>query len=161
MTITTLKIDGLKELDLALKRLPYEIQGKPLRSATSRAARLIRDEAIARAPEDTGNLKESIYRYRSRSQSMPGREVFLVGVRRGPRRRYANTRYNRRKGRVGKTYFEQGKAFYWRFLEFGTAKMQKRPFLRPAFEENKMAAVDLIKERLRIEIDKAARKYAR
>ena len=161
MSSVLMKINGLKELDLAMARLPYEIQGKPLRAATSRAAKLIRDEAIARAPEDTGNLKESIYRYRSRSQSLPGREVFIVGVRRGPRRRYANTRFNRRKGRVGKTYFEQGKAFYWRFLEFGTAKMQKRPFLRPAFEDNKVAAVNVIKERLRIEIDKAARKYAR
>lgn len=33
-----------------------------------------------------------------------------------------------------------GDTYYWRFLEFGTAKMAARPFLRPAFDPEKIQA---------------------
>lgn len=66
--------------------------------------------------------------------------------------------------RHGKKYRHQGKrgnlsqdAWYWRFLEFGTRKMQARPFLRPALEAKRREAVDAIKERLSLQIETEAK----
>lgn len=157
MTVS-IEIKGLKELQKALEQLPKEIQARPLRSAVSAGAKVIMDEAIARAPEgDTGNLKDSIYRYRSRKQSATGKETFLVGVRKG-KGTYGDTRRNRRLGIVGKKYITQGKAFYWRFIEFGTRFIQAKPFMRPAYESKKLEAAETIKERLKKAIDTQARK---
>ncbi len=41
--------------------------------------------------------------------------------------------------------------------EFGTKKQQATPFLAPALEENKEAAIDAMAERLQRELDKAAK----
>jgi HK97 gp10 family phage protein len=156
-----IKVDGLKELEKALMELPKEIQGRPLRSAVSGAAGLIAKRAKEKVPVgETGNLKSAIFRYRSRRNSATGRETFFVGIRQG-KAQYKDTALNRRKGRVGKKYNTQGEAYYWRFLEFGTAKMSKKPFLRPAFEENKQGAVDIMKERLRKAIDNQVKKLAK
>lgn len=161
MTSFSIKIDGLKELEKALKELPLEIQKRPLRSAISAGAKVIADEAISRAPEgETGNLRKALYRYRSRRQSATGKETFLVGVRKG-KGIYGNTRLNRRLNRVGKKYTTQGEAYYWRFLEFGTSKMSAQPFLRPAYENAKERAVKVIKERLGKSIEQQARKLAK
>lgn len=155
------KIDGLKELQNALEQLPKEIQGRPLRSAVSAAAKVVVDDVKTRVPVgETGNLKTAVYRYRSRRNSATGRETFFVGIRQG-KAQYKDTAYNRRKGRVGKSYKTAGEAYYWRFLEFGTAKMQARPFLRPAFEAQKSRAVEVMKERLGKAIQTQAKKLAK
>ena len=72
--------------------------------------------------------------------------------------KYADTANNRRLKRVGKTYQTRGLAYYWRFLEFGTSKLSAKPFLRPAFEAKKDAAVDAIKAKLAEAIEKTAAK---
>lgn len=143
----SVKIDGLKELQEALNQLPLKIQGKPLRSAVGAAAKVVMDEAKRRVPQDSGQLKKAIYRGRSRSMSGTGKETYVVAVRKG-KAKYANTRKNRRFNRVGKTYQTRGLAYYWRFLEFGTAKMPARPFLRPAFEATKEQAARVLKQKL-------------
>lgn len=156
----TVKIDGLKDLERYLKQLPEEIQKRPLRSAVSAGAKVILDEAKSRVPVDTGNLRKSLYRYRSRRDSPKGKETFLVGVRKG-KAQYANTAYNRRKGRVGKTYITQGEAYYWRFLEFGTSKIQAKRFIRDSFEQKKREAVDTMKTMLLKSIELQAKKLVR
>jgi HK97 gp10 family phage protein len=150
-------IKGLKELQAALNQLPREVQKRPLRAAVSAAAKVIQDEAKRRAPIDTGNLRKAVYRTRSRSGSGTGQETFLVAVKKG-KAEYANTARNRRLNRVGKKYQTQGEAYYWRFLEFGTAKMAAKPFLRPAFENKKQMAVDVLKQKLGDAITKTAMK---
>ena len=157
----SVQVTGLKELEKALQQLPKEIQGRPLRSAVSAAAKVIVDDVKSRVPVgETGNLKTAVYRYRSRRNSATGRETFFVGIRQG-KAQYKDTAYNRRKGRVGKNYKTAGEAYYWRFLEFGTAKMQAKPFLRPSFEANKSRAVEVIKERLGKAIQTQAKKLAK
>lgn len=46
------------------------------------------------------------------------------------------------------------KAFYWRFLEFGTRYLPKRAFIRPAFDAEKDATVTRYGVRLAREIDR-------
>lgn len=154
-----IKVEGLAELAKALKALPAEIAGKnggPLRKAIGRAAVVIRDDARRRAPVDTGNLRDNIIAVRKR-KSPQGTEGYFVEVRR-KRRKYANTRANRRKGRVGKTYENLGEAYYGMFVELGTAKMPDQPFLRPAFESKKAEAVETFRVELAKGIEQAAKK---
>jgi len=139
--------------------LPIRIANRGLRASVYAGAKVIRDEARARAPKAAqslgpkqpppGTLKRSVIMKHIRELSSGGRQTFYVMV------------------RHGKKYQKQGKrgtlsqdAWYWRFLEFGTRKMAARPFLRPALEARRTQAVDAIKERLRqrIEIEATALK---
>lgn len=154
----TVKVTGLKELEKALMELPKEVAQRPLRAAVNAGAKVVMDEAKNRAPQgETGNLRKAIYRTRTRRGSGTGKETYVVGVRKG-KMKYADTANNRRLKRVGKTYQTRGLAYYWRFLEFGTSKLSARPFLRPAFEAKKDAAVDAIKAKLAEAIEKTAAK---
>jgi len=64
--------------------------------------------------------------------------------------------------RAGKRYRKRDvDAYYWRFVEFGTAKMAARPFMRPAFEAKKGDALEAIKGRLADRIKTYERKGRR
>lgn len=152
----SVRIEGLKELAAALRALPEKVARNGLRAGVYAGAKVIQDEARLRAPVYTGpveqghpppgTLKRSIIMKQIREESGPRNQVFYVLV------------------RSGKKYRKQGKkgdksqdAFYWRWVEFGSMKMAARPFLRPAFEAKKQAAVEAMKEKLaeRVEQDAA------
>lgn len=145
--VETVRIEGLAQLDRALRELPQRLASRGLRASVYAGAKVIRDEARARAPKAAqslgakqpppGTLKRSVIMKHIRELSVGGRQTFYVLV------------------RHGKKYRSQGKrgtlsqdAWYWRFLEFGTRKMSARPFLRPALESRRREAVSAIKERL-------------
>lgn len=151
-----IQISGLKELEQAMRQLPDKLQQRPLRAAVNAAAQVVKKQARANVPVDTGLLKKDIIVTRSRRRSAPGRETYLVMVRE-KKKKYADTRRNRRANRVGKTYTVQGDAYYWRFLEFGTVKMPARPFMRRAFENTKNQQIDALKTKLSESIEKLAR----
>lgn len=155
------RVEGLDGVLERLQALPAAVGAKgggPARAALAKGARVFRDQAIANAPRDTGLLQESIVARRdSKPQMVGASEAYFVGVRRKARR-YANTKRNRGKGRAGKTYFVDGTAFYWLWVEFGSEKMSARPFLRPAFESRKEDAMNTIVAELHAGIDRAVRK---
>lgn len=146
-------VEGLKELDRLLRALPEKVAGNALATAVSAGARVIRDEAIARAPVDTGALKSQIFTKRLRSSSA-AEKMSIVGVR-GGLAKYANTKKNRRSGKAGQAYKTDGKTFYWKFIEFGTSKMAAKPFLRPAFDAKEHEAVKAMTDKLDERIQKA------
>lgn len=157
-----IKIEGLAELAKRLRELPSELSGKnggPLRKAIGRASVVIRDEARRRAPVDTGNLRDNIIAVRKR-KSPQGNEGYFIEVRR-KRRKYANTRANRRKQRAGMTYESMGEAYYGMFIELGTAKMPAQPFLRPAFESKKVEAVEVFRAEFAKAVAAAEKKVRR
>jgi HK97 gp10 family phage protein len=153
----SMKVEGLRELNKALQELPLQVRGRPLRSATQKAAAVIRNEARARVPVDTGLLKREIITSRSRRQSGEGRETYSIMVKQLTKK-YADTKANRRNKRVNKKYKVEGLAYYWRFIEFGTSKMAARPFLRKAFETKQREAVEVLRKALGDAIQKQARK---
>lgn len=143
------EVKGLRELMLALEKLPQEIQKKPVQQALRAAAKPMRDTAIANAAvfRKTGTVEKNIKVVRSKVYN--GKN-FVYGV----VLRVLNTSKRRRaKG--------MGDPFYWKFLEFGTSTAPARPFLRPAFDGNKDRAVQIIKERLAKAIETEARKLNR
>mgnify|MGYP000843958071 FL=1 len=159
-------IAGLDTFAQALKLLPNNISRRVLRGAVAAAGKVIRDEAKARAPVHSGpvakghpppgTLKRAIALGRSNRLSKPGKEVFHVFV-----------RNSAVAGSKGKKVIAGGKfdAYYWRYIEFGTSKMAARPFLRPAFEAKKEAAIEAltqyIAERFPQEAEKLGWKWIR
>lgn len=158
------RVEGIKEVADRLRALPPELGSKgggPIRSALFAGAKVLREAAKARAPRKTGNLVQNIILYRHRNPKAEGAtEHYSVGMRKGTRR-FANSARNRRKGQALKKFKTAGAAYYGRFLELGTAKMAARPFLRPAFEENKEAAVEAFRARFLKAVEAAERKLAK
>lgn len=131
------KIEGLEALKDALRELPERVARNALRAAVSAGAAEIRNEARNLAPVDTGEMKRDIQIKRERDDRGVLSARYSVFVRSGKKSRLVG------KGRnVGKD------SFYWRFVEFGTAKMAAHPFMRPAFEHKKEVAVQAIQDKL-------------
>jgi HK97 gp10 family phage protein len=133
------RVTGLSQLARALQELPLNLQRNGLRKAVARGAMLVRNDARARAPVKTGEMRRNILIKRART---PDAQIatYEVFVRSGKKARLA-------KG--AKKRDVHSDPFYWRFVEFGTSKMAARPFLRPAFEATKYDAVDEIERVLR------------
>lgn len=133
MADLSVEIVGLRELDRALQELAWPAARRALRKGMRKGANVIREEARAKARVKTGNLRKSI-RTRERSEEA-GNMRFAVEI---PRR-----------------------AFYGRFLEYGTSKMAAKPFLRPAAEGKTEEAVtamrDALAEAINLELSRARR----
>ena len=155
-----LEIRGLDGLLASLRELPKQLQGKAVQAGMRKGGNIIRDDARARVARDTGLLASQIVVRRASAKSRrkagvgQGGEYYTVGVRTGKKVKYANTKRNRRQGRVGKLYEQRGWAHYWRFLEFGTKKMRSRPFLTPAAEARGPQAAQVTIDETRNAIDK-------
>lgn len=135
----TMQLVGFKELADKLKRLPQKVARNGLRAAVSAGAAVIRNEARDMAPVDTGEMKKDIQIKRERDDRNAQGLVasYSVFVRSGKKSRIA-----------GRSRDIDKDSFYWKFLEFGTSKMAAQPFMRPAFEAKKEAAVEAIGKKL-------------
>jgi HK97 gp10 family phage protein len=140
-------VKGLSQLSAALKELPLRLARNALRQSVAKGALVIRDEAKVRAPVSSGpvkpgdplpgTLRRAIVIKHDAERSNAFSQTYVVAVRQG--KRY------RRRGKKGNRSQD---AYYWRWVEFGTVKMSARPFLRPAFEAKKQAALAAIIEYL-------------
>ncbi len=130
-------VKGLSDLVAAMNGLPDKVRVNGLRRAVSSGAVIVRNDARARAPVDTGEMRKDIQVKRER---VPDAYVatYSVHVRSGKRSRLS-----------GRARDVDKDSFYWKFVEFGTAKMAAQPFLRPAFEAKKQEAADKIISTLR------------
>lgn len=131
----TLEISGLKELADKMRSLGPELNKKALRAGVSAAARIVRDDARARNPDDTGKTEKAIISKYVKKESNNFKQTYIVTVHR--------------------------RAWYWRFVEFGTANLAARPFLRPAFEASKSKLVAAIASRIAKQIKAYDKKQAR
>lgn len=130
-----------------LRNLPKEFSGKnggPIRQALFQAAKVIETEARLRAgkidrPETESSIPKAIKKWRDRNpRRYPGKpvEVYHVGV-------------------------DGRKAPHWHFLELGTVKQPAQPYLRPAFEMQKEAAVARFEAVLAKAVTQLERKVAK
>lgn len=138
----TVRVDGLRELGDRMKSLSKDVNNRIGRAATAAGAVVIRNAAQAKVPVDTGNLKKNIIVKRLPKGESPLTSEHIVTVRKGKLTA-------KQKGSGLKD------AFYGSFVEFGTAKMPARPYLRPAFDQNKERAVEAIKDRIDKRLKKA------
>lgn len=173
-SIASIEIVGLKKLNQRLIALPDKLEGRVIRGALLSAAKLIKEDAQQRVPEDTGFLRKQIIMYPVKKSEHRYADQVRVGVRKRARKAkkggvtaylgsdgvWRVAKYNsedvRKRVYRGKTYYST--AYYWRFVEFGTSKKDKRPFLRPAFEAKKQEAALRMKQRLWEALEKIANK---
>lgn len=160
--------EGGKALEKALRDIGKAATARNVaEKALMTAAEPIAQKARELAPVDKGNLRESIKiakkaNYgRGRKGRSRGDTVYaFVGIDGSvlpPKD--AKTRRNKRRTRFLQS--GGGVAAYSIFKEYGTSSMPAEPFMRPAFEMTKQAAVDAIAPALWDEIVKAAARAAK
>ncbi len=138
------KLDGVDDLKVAMATAAKHIRTKAVRAALRSAARVIQADAKARAPvlvvptpyRKTGTVKGRITVRASKTARRDGNEGVYINVR--PLRGVAQVK---KFGKAGAK--NPNDPFYWRFLEFGTRKMQAKPFLRPAAEAKGNEAISV------------------
>lgn len=167
------KIDGLEQLLGKLDSISDDLKRKGGRAALRKAANVIRAAAQAGAsriddPATAESISKNIdVRWNARRFKRTGDLGFRVGVL-GGARQYGDTKVNRRKQRVGDSYKTAGDksnpggdTWYWRFVEFGTARTPAKPFLRPALEQNVDKATGAFITEYEKAIDRAIKRAAK
>jgi HK97 gp10 family phage protein len=167
--VVSVRVEGLSQLGENLRKFSKETSTTVLRKAARSAGNEMRDVArqIAEAKQlrKTGAMIKAIGVRRLSKASSEGKEFVAVGVfkvsksaKTGKDYKYADTRFNRRKQRVGKNYDVDAPEFYWKFHEFGTVKMRARPFLVPAFEMTKRQSPETMRTEIIAGMARAERK---
>jgi len=143
------QLHGVTELKAALAELSDEVATKIGVAADRKAANLMKEAMVAIAPynpngstrsrkskkgvvtkTDYGHLRDNIRVRRARAKT-DGKIVFTINT---------------------------GAAFWGYFLEFGTVNMSARPFMRPAFDATREAAVNVQIEELKSGIVRVAKR---
>jgi len=144
MSAQRIRVSGLSDTLAAIRAFPREFQGRPIRSAFAKGARTIRNAIRTAAPVRTGRLAGAVFSKRERDPGSFGLgELFAIGVRSGRKRSDARG------------------AWYWRFVEFGTAHQQAKPFIRPAFAQSAPGVLAQIQADLAAAVPRIARKVAK
>lgn len=147
----TVDVKGLSQLQANMEALPQKVAKKGLRAALKRGGLVIRDAMVALAPKDTGFLAEHFnMRMKIMRDDLAG-SIFI-----GPQGKidypaYASGAYNIKRRKNGKLA-KLGRvavATVARFLEFGTSRSAKKPFMTQAFESYKARALEAITAALR------------
>lgn len=129
------RIEGLDDIKRRMRAAQADIGDKAVKAGLRGAGRVVKAAIVAAAPRDDEtpdgvHINENVQVARSRRNSGPGVEVFTVGI-----------RYGKRVDSKGRKRATEGAAWYWRLIEFGTARIRKSPFIRPAFEASVGAAL--------------------
>ena len=142
----TVQLQGVDELKRALEQVPDKLKKKGLLKALRLAGNVVRDAARSAAPvlqtptpyRKKGTVRRAIVVRPSKTARKSGDLGVFVGVRalRGARTRTL--------GASGPK--NPNDPFYWRYLEFGTKKMHKRPFLSVGAGKLEQAASVFMRE---------------
>jgi HK97 gp10 family phage protein len=154
MASTTVRVEGLAELGRALQKLRGPEAERIARGMTAAAANLINKKA-----KDKRRPNNADAPYKVDGQTItPGNIAKNIITKRLPKAQTSLTSEHivtvRSKKVKGKPY----RAAI--FAEFGTVKQAQKPFMRPAFEEGKLPAVEAMKKSGARAIERAAKKVA-
>lgn len=141
----SLKVHGLDALKAQLEELGAEAAGKELARAARKAFEPVLAAAQARAPIDTGLLRDSIKLAVVRPRG--GDAVVQVGLRIAPSKGAA---------KLGRRTISAH--WRWHFVELGTSKMAAKPFLRPALDGNAQQVLDTLRVELLKGIERALKR---
>jgi HK97 gp10 family phage protein len=132
-----LKLSGDKELIRALDALARKDAAAAIRKGIRAGGNIMLAAAKAYVPKDEGDLKRSL---KLRVSKKKKRQEYALRV------------------QTGESAIGTGDQFYARMLEYGTSKMEARPWLRPAFAHNRSTAARVAKEIILSEILRRANK---
>lgn len=146
------QISGLEDLNQQLEALT-NLAGEKQKTqkATFDAAKVFQDEVKKQAPK----AESAYYRYYSKKKhGSNNRKLMKPGV----LKKSVSRKRVKFDNNVGTAIVIKARAFYWRFLEYGTPNMAAIPFIRPSYELKKQEALDKFKERYRIYIQEIIEK---
>ena len=152
-----IEIKGLAELEKELLAFPDRLAKSILIGGVRAGANVIRDEARQKA-KSIINKDNRFFKKKFHGQDIivfPGFTARYIAAWRARKTPYAvtfNTGITGYKDRFSKMF-----PFWWRWLEFGKSGRAATPFLRPAFEAKKTAAVEAMRDYLHTRIDKEAK----
>lgn len=135
-------IEGLAELQVALRELPDATAKNVLRRVGKQALQPIADAAAQRAPVDQGTLRDSIH----------------VGTKLSRRQKSKHKKISEDDVEV---FVGAGPVPQAIWQEFGTVNHPAHPFLRPAWDAGKDTVINTIADLLWVEIQKSAARIAR
>lgn len=151
-------IHGLARLLRTLQKLPEELQRGPLSEATDAAAEVIQAQAVQNAPTHTGLLKESIKR-RQINKTDPTMAQFRISVDgQTPAKKFRSKSVFRTLDTGPKGPATEG-AYYAFWIEFGREGQAAKPFMRPAFDQQKERAVLVFRDKFRAAVLAAVAKH--
>ena len=142
MANNKLLITGWDGVRVNLAELEAKIQRGAMRTAITKAGRVMLAAAKSKAPIRTGLLKRSL-RQKVKTNTKKGEVLTLIG----PSRRIQGTDKNGNKVRPAR---------YAHLVEFGYGRQSPQPFIRPAYESSKDAALAKYRDELRPAIEQAA-----
>ena len=147
---------NLREAAKLLRKLPDEFVVKDVKAETKAGMQVVKKDAIARAPVDTGRLREMIEIKSgfSKRQALVFARVGLVSLNRKAREKIQQ---KKTEGKLGLAEFETD-AFYGKFVELGTEHQAPQPFLRPAFDQNIRTVFAQYGDNLKRRLEKRAAK---
>ncbi|MCA3255078.1 MAG: HK97 gp10 family phage protein [Alphaproteobacteria bacterium] len=148
-----IKVQGAAELRAALAELGPEVATKVGRTANRKAARALADEVRRNTPV---NPEGETPKYRVSKGGVSTKAFY------GQLKDNIRVRLRRARREFTITYqVTTGRAFWARFLEFGTVNMSARPFMRPAFDAMREKLLGAQIEELGRGIERAAKRARR
>lgn len=158
------QIKGIEEVFQKFEEIPTKVQNKILRTAMRQGANIMRDEARALVPSDTGNLKKAITSGQSRSKDR-NVMVFKVKIKSRPyekdgvKKNPIHYAIPLEMGHlvVGKGGSIRGsrasrKNQRENMKKSGVSFVAPRPFMRPAFDSKNEAAFEICVQTFRDKI---------
>lgn len=121
MALFTAKVTGLEKFRENLKAMEREVR-KGLTDAAFAGAQILQRDAAARAPRLTGDLARGIQIHIVEKTTNPDIAVVQVGPSKDQ--------------------------FYGRFVEKGTKRSRRKPFLLPALEAQRVRIIKVMHEKL-------------
>lgn len=164
MASTTVKVEGLKELEQAMAELGRATSRNVARRALMRAGQPVADQAKKLVPVDTGGLRDSIV-VSTKLANKPGAGAFAAAMRGGATRSEAGQAMRAAAKAGGRSnieaYIGAGQLPHAHLIEFGSVNNAPQPYLRPAWDAGKQKVLDDIKGFLAEEVAKATQRAAR
>jgi HK97 gp10 family phage protein len=147
MIETSLDFSGLNDIAKDLEALSRAENNKVLRDATRAGAEVLKEEVIARARAHRETEKNVVVVTQKAAAAGISSGVHIRGV-------------NPRTGNSDNTMKANNprNAFYWRFVELGTANMPAHPFVRPAYDTREEEAASVAIARMNQAIDEVLSK---
>lgn len=168
----SVSVSGLSELDRALGNLSKATARNVLKRTLAKAAEPIRDEAKRLAPvrPGSGRLRDSIM-ISTKVKNKVGNAEYSAAMRAGLGKEAARSALlaARKAGKGTGSFVEvyvgpargAGVIRYAHIVEFGSIHTAMQPYMRPAWDAQKDAALNIIKTELRDQIMAAARRVGR
>lgn len=144
----TFGIAGLSDLENMLKDFPDRLAKNILSGAVRAGAVVIQKEARQLAL--TSSKAHKLGKGSKAVEVHPGSLRKGIKVRKAPQKSASVP--------IEYWVYVSKKLWYWKFLEFGTSKMSRKSFMRPAFDTQYQRATEAIRDYLAKRIEKEAAK---